>query len=107
MCYFSVNRVQSYTLFSIWQKKIPLLLLFFDESRAISRILIIFVSSKRNNTTMSERKQITFDTFVRGVMAICRRAEWSPAGTRTATLLGGITAQLWGGRVKAKAMQKP
>ena len=48
----------------------PLLLLFFDERRAISRILIIFVASKRNNATMSERKQITFDTFVRGVMAI-------------------------------------
>jgi len=25
----------------------------------------------------------------------------APAGTRTATLLGGLTAQLWGGKVEA------
>ena len=31
----------------------------------------------------------------------CRQAECSPAGTRTITLTGGITAQYWGGRVRA------
>jgi len=37
----------------------------------------------------------------RGAGRCCRRAEWSTAGTRTATLLGGLTAQLWGGKVEA------
>ena len=44
-----------------------------------------------------------------------RRAGWAvlstnrvfAAGTRTTTLFGGITDQLWGGKVKAKALQKP
>jgi hypothetical protein len=36
-----------------------------------------------------------------------RRAECSPAGTRTSTLNGGITDQLWVAKVDAQAMQKP
>ena len=43
----------------------------------------------------------------RGAGRCCRRAECSPAGTRTSTLNGGITAQLGGGKVKAQALQKP
>ena len=35
------------------------------------------------------------------------RGQPPTAGTRTATLLGGLTAQLWGGKVKAQALQKP
>ena len=45
----------------------------------------------------------------------CRRAGWAvlstnrvfAAGTRTTTLFGGITDQLWGGKVDAQALQKP
>jgi len=37
----------------------------------------------------------------RGAGRCCRRAECSPAGTRTSTLNGGITAQLRGGKVEA------
>ena len=37
----------------------------------------------------------------------CRQAECSPAGTRTSTLPVCFTAQLWGGKVKAQALQKP
>ena len=37
----------------------------------------------------------------------CRQAECSPAGTRTITLTGGITAQHWAGKVRASLLQKP
>ncbi len=37
----------------------------------------------------------------------CRRTGCSPAGTRTSTLNGGITDQLWGGKVVAQGLQKP
>ena len=44
-----------------------------------------------------------------------RRAGWAvlstnrvfAAGTRTTTLFGGITDQLWGGKVDAQTLQKP
>ena len=38
----------------------------------------------------------------RGAGRCCRRAECSPAGTRTSTLNGGITAQLWEARLMPK-----
>jgi len=64
-----------------------------------------------------QKKPATVATLAQGDVEVeaGRRAGWAvlstnrvfAAGTRTTTLFGGITDQLWGGKVDAQAMQKP